>query len=133
MLGTGSIARPARYSARQARADLTRRPEVRRPVVFLRLWSNIFGCHTAPVGRRGAVAKAPVAFSQCSSFWTLPMTEWYLVWVEGLRGREPQKWSSDGLWGQLGRQDIIVRFPLTDQEAKLSLDQLAKLHPVPLE
>ena len=38
------------------------------------------------------------------------MTEWYLVWVEGLRGPEPQKWSSDALWGQLGRQDVIVRF-----------------------
>jgi hypothetical protein len=61
------------------------------------------------------------------------MTEWYLVWVEGLRGPEPQKWSSDALWGQLGRQDVIVRFPLRDREAKLSLDQLAKLHPVPLE
>ena len=35
------------------------------------------------------------------------MTEWYLVWIEGLRGPEPQKWSSDGLWGQLGRQDVI--------------------------
>ena len=65
--------------------------------------------------------------------WTLLMTDWYLVWVEGLRGPEPQKWSSDGLWGQLGRQDVIVRFPLTDREAKLSLDQLAKLHPVPRE
>lgn len=65
--------------------------------------------------------------------WTLLMTDWYLVWVEGLRGPEPQKWSSDALWGQLGRQDVIVRFPLTDREAKLSLDQLAKLHPVPRE
>jgi hypothetical protein len=64
--------------------------------------------------------------------WTRHMTDWYLVWVEGLRGPEPQKWSSDGLWGQLGRTDVIVRFPLSDQEAKLSLDQLAKLHPVPL-
>jgi hypothetical protein len=59
------------------------------------------------------------------------MTEWYLVWVEGLRGPEPQKWSSDGLWGQLGRHDVIVRFPLSDGEAGLSLDQLARLHPVP--
>ena len=33
------------------------------------------------------------------------MTEWYLVWIEGLRGPEPQKWSSEGLWGQLGRTD----------------------------
>jgi hypothetical protein len=49
------------------------------------------------------------------------MIEWYLVWIEGLRGPEPQKWSSDALWGQLGRQDVIVRF-----------DQLAKLHPVPI-
>jgi hypothetical protein len=61
------------------------------------------------------------------------MTEWYLVWVEGLRGPEPQKWSSDALWGQLGRQDVIVRFPLADREADLSLDQLAKRHPVPRE
>ena len=61
------------------------------------------------------------------------MSECYLVWVEGLRGPEPQKWSSDALWGQLGRQDVIVRFQLTDREAKLPLDQLAKLHPVPPE
>ena len=61
------------------------------------------------------------------------MKKWYLVWVEGLRGPEPQKWSSDALRGQLGRQDVIVRFPLTDREAKLTLDQLAKLHPVPIE
>ena len=61
------------------------------------------------------------------------MTKWYLVWFEGLRGPEPQKWSSDALRGQLGRQDVIVRFPLTDREAKLTLDQLAKLHPVPIE
>ena len=40
------------------------------------------------------------------------MTEWYFVWVEGLRGPVPQKWSSDGLWGQVGRQDVIVRFTL---------------------
>ena len=61
------------------------------------------------------------------------MTEWYLVWVEGLRGPEPQKWSSDALWSQLGRQDVIVRFALADREAELSLDQLAKRHPVPRE
>ncbi|MBR1120512.1 hypothetical protein JQ628_03210 [Bradyrhizobium lablabi] len=61
------------------------------------------------------------------------MTECYLVWVEGLRGPEPQKWSSDALWGQLGRQDVIVRFQLSDREAKLPLDQLAKLHPIPRE
>ena len=59
------------------------------------------------------------------------MTEWYFVWVEGLRGPMPQKWSSDGLWGQVGRQDVIVRFALTDQEAHLPLDELARLHPIP--
>ena len=59
------------------------------------------------------------------------MTEWYFVWVEGLRGPAPQKWSSDGLWGQVGRQDVIVRFALTDQEAHLTLDELARLHPIP--
>jgi hypothetical protein len=63
----------------------------------------------------------------------LAMTDWYLVWVEGPRGPEPQKWSSDALWGQLGRQDVIVRFQLTYRDAKLTLDQLAKLHPVPSE
>ncbi len=61
------------------------------------------------------------------------MTEWYLVWIEGLRGPEPQKWSSDALWGQLGRQDVIVRFPLTDQESALPLSQLARRYPVPRE
>ena len=69
------------------------------------------------------------------------MSEWYFVWVDGPRGPEPQKWSPDGLWGQVGRQDVIVRFQLTDREAKLPLDQLAKLpidqlaklHPVPSE
>jgi hypothetical protein len=60
------------------------------------------------------------------------MTAWYFVWVEGLRGPVPQKWSADALWGQLGRQDVIVRFALDDREAQLSLDQLAKLHPVPI-
>jgi hypothetical protein len=61
------------------------------------------------------------------------MTEWYLVWIEGPRGPEPQKWSSEGLWGQLGCQVVIVRFALTDQEAKLPLDTLAKKHPVPVK
>jgi hypothetical protein len=61
------------------------------------------------------------------------MTQWYFVWVEGLRGPAPQKWCSDALWGQLGRQDVIVRFALTEQEAELSLDELAKRHPVPGE
>ena len=59
------------------------------------------------------------------------MTEWYLVWIEGPRGPEPQKWSSEGLWGQFGRQDVIVRFPLTNSEAKLSLDRLAQERPIP--
>ncbi|HLG80493.1 MAG TPA: hypothetical protein VKY22_05720 [Bradyrhizobium sp.] len=61
------------------------------------------------------------------------MTEWYLVWIEGPRGPEPQKWSSDALWGQLARQDVIVRYPLTDQEAKLALDQLTRRYPAPRE
>jgi hypothetical protein len=57
-----------------------------------------------------------------------------MFWVEGLRGPEPQKWSSDAPLGrQFCRQDVIVRFTLTAREAELSLDQLAKLHPVPLE
>jgi hypothetical protein len=56
------------------------------------------------------------------------MTEWYFVWVEGLRGPVPQKWSSDG---QVARQDVIVRFTLDDAEARLSLDELARRHPVP--
>jgi hypothetical protein len=59
------------------------------------------------------------------------MTEWYFVWIEGLRGPVPQKWSSDGLWGQVGRQDVIVRFALSDAEAHLPLDELARLHPIP--
>ena|SRR5947207_15179975 len=59
------------------------------------------------------------------------MTEWYFVWVEGLRGPMPQKWSSDGLWGQVGRQDVIVRFALSDAEVHLPLDELARLHPIP--
>ncbi len=61
------------------------------------------------------------------------MTQWYLVWIEGLRGPEPQKWSADAFWGQPGRQDIIVRFPLADRETELPLEQLARLHPVPRE
>ena len=59
------------------------------------------------------------------------MTEWYFVWVEGLRVPMPQKWSSDGLWGQVGRQDVIVRFTLTDQEAHLALDELQGCIPFP--
>lgn len=59
------------------------------------------------------------------------MTQWYFVWVEGLRGAEPQKWSAEGLWGQVGRQDVIVRFELSDAEAHLSIDELARRHPIP--
>lgn len=59
------------------------------------------------------------------------MTEWYLVWIDGPRGPEPQKWSSEGAWGQLWRQDVVVRIPLTDREARRSLDELARAHPVP--
>jgi hypothetical protein len=73
-----------------------------------------------PVPGRG-----PASARRCS------MTEWYFVWVEGLRGPVPQKWSSDGLWGQVGRQDVIVRFALSDAEAHLPLDELARLHPIP--
>lgn len=61
------------------------------------------------------------------------MTQWYFVWIEGPRGAVPQKWSSEGLWGQVNRQDVIVRFTLTEREAELSIDELAKLHPVPEE
>ena len=73
---------------------------------------------------RGASGPASGA-GRCS------MTEWYFVWVEGLRGPMPQKWSSDGLWGQVGRQDVIVRFTLDDAEAHLPLDELARRHPIP--
>ena len=66
-----------------------------------------------------------------ASISTVHMTNWYLVWVEGLRGPEPQKWSDDALWGQRGRTDVIVRFALSEREAGMSLDQLAKLHPIP--
>jgi hypothetical protein len=36
-------------------------------------------------------------------------------------------------YGQLlpRRTDVIVRLALSDQEARLSLDQLARLHPTP--
>jgi hypothetical protein len=71
--------------------------------------------------------------NQIPSLGTLLMTDWYLVWIDGPRGPEPQKWSSEGLWGQLWRQDVIVRFPLTDREAKRSLDELARAHPVPIK
>ena len=60
------------------------------------------------------------------------MTQWYFVWVEGPRGPEPQKWSSEGVWGQLGRQDVIVRYELTDREAKLPLGELTKRYPAPI-
>jgi hypothetical protein len=59
--------------------------------------------------------------------------QWYFVWIEGPRGPVPQKWSSEGLWGQVNRQDVIVRFALTEREAELSLNELARLHPVPEE
>ena len=39
------------------------------------------------------------------------MTEWYFIWIDGPRGPEPQKWSSDALWGQRARQGFIVRYP----------------------
>jgi hypothetical protein len=57
--------------------------------------------------------------------------QWYFVWVEGPRGPEPQKWSSEGVWGQLSRQDVIVRYELTDRDAKLPLGELARRYPPP--
>jgi hypothetical protein len=65
------------------------------------------------------------------NFRMLAMAEWYFIWLDGPRGPEPQKWSADGLWAQLARQDVIVRFALSDREADLTLDLLAKLHPIP--
>jgi hypothetical protein len=59
------------------------------------------------------------------------MTQWYLVWIEGLRGPEPQKWSQEAFWGALSRQDILVRIALSEREAELPIEQLARLHPAP--
>ena len=87
-----------------------------------------------PINCSDRVLRAPATHPivhGATPLWTPHMTDWYLVWVEGLRGPEPQKWSSEGLWGQMGRQDVIVRFPLSEREAQLPLDQLARLHPVP--
>ena len=33
--------------------------------------------------------------------------------------------------GQVGRQDVIVRFTLSDEEKHLPLDELARRHPIP--
>lgn len=110
--------------------------------------SQSYRCDVAPAARRARVNVNAFmrnrAFSRYDPFnrgadslaqalGTQLMTNWYLVWIEGLRGPEPQKWSSDALWGQLGRQDVIVRFPLTDEESRLPLNQLARRYPAPRE
>lgn len=57
----------------------------------------------------------------------------YLIWTAGLKGPEPQRWTdqpSDDYWGaKSGRVLMVV--PLTDQEAGMSLDELARKHPGP--
>ncbi len=63
----------------------------------------------------------------------MSVTQWYFVWIDGPRGPEPQKWSADALWSQMSRQDVIVRYELTERETRLSLGELARLHPAPVE
>jgi hypothetical protein len=94
-----------------------------------------FGPHPLQLARKRRLSGSGRAQKalRCFSCKVLVMTQWYFVWIEGLRGPAAQKWSSDALWGQLGRQDVIVRFALTEREAELSLDELARLHPVPAE
>lgn len=56
----------------------------------------------------------------------------HLVWVIGNRGPEPQKWSSLD-YGINGWRKNAVRavYPLTEAEADLPLDVLARLYPSP--
>lgn len=58
----------------------------------------------------------------------------HFVWVIGRKGSEPQKWMLLD-YGINGWRKNSVRavYPLTDEEAKLSLDVLARLYPVPDE
>jgi hypothetical protein len=52
----------------------------------------------------------------------------YFVWIRGLRGPEPQKWSQ--LEKQRGR-DYLKGWVIPPDQHRLTLDQLAALYPRP--
>jgi hypothetical protein len=56
----------------------------------------------------------------------------HLVWVSGLRGSQPQKWSNlDYGIGGHKKNSVRAVYPLTAAEAELPLDVLARLYPAP--
>lgn len=56
----------------------------------------------------------------------------YLVYVKSSCGVHPQKWS-DLYFGERGdrRQSVVAIFTLGMDEAELSVDELARRHPLP--
>lgn len=56
----------------------------------------------------------------------------YFVWVRGLRGPAPQKWAElDFGVGDWKKRYVIAHYALTQDDAKRTLDELARLYPAP--
>ena len=53
------------------------------------------------------------------------------VWVRGMSGPVPQKWSSD-VWRQFTKVEILAEHKLSDEEWFLPIDQLAVRYPAPV-
>lgn len=55
----------------------------------------------------------------------------WFVWVDGLKGPEPQKWFHDGVHSSTGKvQDCIVKRPMNSAEARMSIKSLAAKYPL---
>jgi hypothetical protein len=55
----------------------------------------------------------------------------YFVWVRGLREPQPQKWAQmDYGIGNWKKYQILAYHPLSDEEQRLSLNELAKHYPI---
>ena len=56
----------------------------------------------------------------------------YFVWIEGLRGPEPQIWYDDDQKDGVGKsKKVLAKHDITD--ADLSMSHLALLYPAPTE
>jgi hypothetical protein len=59
------------------------------------------------------------------------MSEFVLVWVQGLRGPMPQKWHRDVFAVHPSKlPKLLDQQPLEDFEVDLSLDDLQRRHPL---
>jgi hypothetical protein len=56
-----------------------------------------------------------------------------LVWVRGLRGPAPEKWTPDVTAGAIAGKIVLAERRLTEAESVLPLAELAERYPLPRE